>query len=169
MDTILIMKYDFDLNDCLMDNAGYLCEIFGLKLSDFTQWDTPLGHLVGMSNNEWLTVAYKTPSTQLAARPHLGVKELFQEIKSKPGGRINIVTATCLSEQQIAGWLNKYQLPFDRIIKTKVKSGPNQLVDDSPDTLRMRIKAGLPVKKFERPWNSDVDCPSFNDWRQFPL
>lgn len=166
-----VTELDIDLNDVLMKNMEHIIKMTGQRLTsqDFAIWDSPLGDKVGMTDKEFLNLAYKTPSTQLAAAAHSGAREFLTGFQER-GNRINIVTATCLSEKQIIGWLQKYRIPFDRIIRTSDKTSDRVLIDDNPKTLTARVKAGLSTIKFLQTWNKDIACPwSISSWQELTI
>ncbi len=163
-DLLKVEEINVDLNDVLMRNMEYIIEIIfkltGIRLTPrhFSMWDSPLGEIVGMSNENFLTLAYQTPSTQLAALPHQGAREFLTHFKST-GGAVNIVTATCMTVDQIVMWLEKHSIPFDEIIKTSDKMSAPLLIDDNEQTIKKRVEAGLPTVKFDQPWNVGIECP----------
>lgn len=159
---------DIDLNDCLMANMENICVASGGKLhpSDFTQWDTPgLGEKLDMPDQDFLDWAYNNPGLQQLAQPNPGASEAVQALR-EAGYRVRIVTSTCMTYEQIQAWLDQHEITVDEIVKTQEKLSKNLLIDDNEWTLRKREALGLPSLRFERPWNSNCDCPGFGNWSQ---
>ncbi len=158
-------ELDCDLNDCVMQNMECICEQSNGRLlpHHFTGWDAPMGKYMGMTDIEAQRWAYEDPAMQLCAIPHDGAKEALEMLRAA-GIKINIVTASCMSEGQIASWLNEWEIPFDRIVKTSVKMGGNLLIDDSLATAEKRHKAGLPTLVFSQLWNKGAPGERLDHW-----
>ncbi len=161
------MILGIDLNDCLMLNMEYIiyCSYGRLTPADFQVWDSPLGKKFGgITNKQFLDWAYKTPRTQLSARPAPGAREALGALKAS-GFEVQIVTASCMTTVQIQWWLNQYDIPFDGIVKQADKTDwPHRLIDDNEQTLWDRASLGLPSLCRRRPWNEGFSGAGFAHW-----
>jgi len=88
--------------------------------------------------------------------PFPGAARKLASIK-RMGFQIWIVTATILSLGNIEGWLGCAGMTWDKIIKTQDKRGLGTiLVDDSPITCKQFFDEGLPILRYELPWNQHL-------------
>ena len=163
------MIIDIDLNDTLMNSRDAICLASKGKLqpSDFTVWDTPFGDKLQMTDRMAQEWAYQNPELQMAARPNERAKEAMDWLKEH-NIFIRIVTATCLEIDQIVEWLERYNLPFDDVIKSANKISSNLLIDDSPTTIKARNELGLETIAFSQAWNRDQPGDRLYNWYDLP-
>lgn len=147
-----------DLNNTLMDQiAGIVRASKGrLTRADFSEWDVDNSAKMGMSKARYLAWAWQNPYSELLSPPfHNADRQLFR--LHQAGVKIWIVTATVMSDREIAGWLWCNGIIFDRIIKTKDKRGIGDLlIDDSPTTCEQFYSSGLPILRYRLAWNEHL-------------
>lgn len=158
-----------DWNNTIQDQIGELVARSGYKLSrqDFAVWDDPSGAAkLGITEEEFIAWCWKNEAIQEMAQPFAGVKEAIDRMKAK-GWKIKIITHSTLAISKIMAWFDKYNIPFDEIVKAKDKSQVywDILIDDNPIVLQQMIDKHLPVIKFALQWNYDINTHSFSDWR----
>jgi len=147
-----------DLNNVLMDQQGGIVRASKgrLTVSDFNKWDVDLSHKMGMTREQYLKWAWANPCTEMLSDPFPGAVRGLANIK-RMGFQIWIVTATVLSLRDIEGWLGINEMVWDRIIKMGDKRGiGNILIDDSPITCKQFADEGLPILRYELPWNQHL-------------
>jgi hypothetical protein len=147
-----------DLNNTLMNQiAGIARASKGrLKVKDFDEWDVDLSAKMGMTKSRYLEWAWSNPYTEMSSPAFTGAARGLASIK-RAGWQIWIVTASVLTLGNIEGWLGCNGMAWDRIIKTQDKRGiGNVLIDDSPRTCQQFFDEGLPILRYELPWNSHL-------------
>ena len=159
-----------DLNCTIMDQIGEIVALSGGKLTrdDFDQWDPPIGHKMGFSEEDFIDWAWKNEGLQINSAPFPGAQEALIGLKNQ-GHKIKIVTATCMTPSKVVAWLQYWGIPFDEVVFTKDKSKTyfDLLFDDCPEVLLEMIEKGLPVAKYSTGWNDQIDCPSVQNWLDF--
>lgn len=162
----------FDLDNVIRDQIGSIirsarCQ-YGAQLNRkmFETWDPPLGHLLGLPEEQFTAWAWGCPMIFAESRPMPGaVLALTHLIKTH---RIIITTATAwptLTEP----WLKRWGVPYHTVIHTQDKASVefDYHLDDSPSTLQKLAGLGRPVVRFAIPWNRHLThLPAVRSWPQ---
>lgn len=165
------MIIGIDFNNTIQDQIHCLVCLSGHKLSrqDFAEWDIPLGHKLGMADEDFIAWAWKNPAIQELASPFPGARGAIASLINA-GHSIWIITSSFMPASKIANWFDRNEIFFHQIIKTKNKAdiGVDLMIDDSPGVIDQFNALGRPILKFELPWNETVEAPGFSDWRVLP-
>jgi hypothetical protein len=172
------MKYHFkeptviiaiDWNNTVQNMVGHLCYLSQYKLTpqDFAHWDIPLGYKIGMEEKRFIDWAWKNAGVQIMAPPYDGARETINYWHGR-GDTILIVTSSFLPEWAIGQWFVRHNIHYDKIIKAQDKSRVNfdLIIDDNPLVIQEMLEKELPVLKRELPWNDNIQCAGFSDWRE---
>lgn len=136
-----------------------------IQLSAFNTWDAPLGHLVGISDDELTSWIWSDPMIFATAQPYPGAVQAVQRLYQSHN--ITITTSTAhpvLTEP----WLDFWGIPYHRVIHTKDKASVefDWHVDDSPIILPELEAAGRAVIRYALPWNAHLKhLPTIFNWR----
>lgn len=147
-----------DLNNTLMNQIAGIVRVSKgrLTVTDFDKWDVDLSAKMEMGQDQYLKWAWSNPYTEMLSAPFPGAALRLQQMK-RAGLQIWIVTATVLSLRDIEGWLGCAGMTWDKIVKTQDKRGiGNVLIDDSPITCKQFADEGLPILRYELPWNQHL-------------
>jgi len=147
-----------DLDNVIRDQIGSIINAAGrrygvfLSRDAFDRWDPPLGHYVGVPEDEFTRWAWGDPMIFAESKLIPGVWQAMTELASDH--RIIITTSTACPELS-EPWLRWWKVPYHDLIHTRSKEAIvfDLHIDDSPATLQKLAAAGRPVMRFDLPWN----------------
>lgn len=159
-----------DLDNVIRDQIGAIIDAtwqqYGFYLSRdlFHCWDPPLGHLVGLSDEEFARWAWTDPLHFATARPVTDAPGALRALHRDY--RIVITTNTCHPELT-RPWLGYWGIPHDEVIHTPHKHEVefDLHLDDSPLVLADLQRRGRRAVRFALPWNKHLtDLPTLSAW-----
>lgn len=153
------MHIAFDLDNVPRKQIEQICHEAYFKYgkiitpSMFNKWDPPMGHYLGISDEEFTAWAWTDKDIFRKAQSDLRVLEIMKDLESK-SHTVSIITSTACPELTL-DWLNLHKVVYHNLVQSADKSKEefDWLVDDSPSTLERLHKLGRKVLRFDLPWN----------------
>jgi 5'(3')-deoxyribonucleotidase len=162
----------FDLDNVIRDSVGQVCTLakhkYGIQLyrDQFNVWDPALGHLLGISEEEFIQFAWCNEEVFKNAMP---MPDAVRVMKSLKDDAIFIINTSNQFPNITTKWLRYWDVPFHKVIHTnnKLEVDFDIHVDDSPVVLEALHNAGRKVIRFASvPWNNHLNgkYPVANNW-----
>ena len=175
------MKIAIDFNETIQAQHNEIiksvnCE-FGLRLSfsDFDIWNAPIAKRYGIKNEAELnSFMWCNTDLQMIAKPFHNAQPVIYAMH-KAGHHIDILTSTCLDNDQLAYYLREHKIPYHTI--TNASSADKHahdfdlLIDDSPVVIEGMIKAcradQIIIKS--QLYNEKYSLRRFTNWDEFAV
>lgn len=162
----------FDLDNVIRDSVGQICTLaqrkYGKQLyrDQFNIWDPQLGHLLGVSEDEFFQFAWCNEDVFRYAQP---MPDAVRVMKSLIDGNIFIINTSTQFPDITSSWLRYWDVPFHKVVHTSNKLDVefDVHIDDSPHVLESLHAAGRQVIRFASvPWNDHLNgkYPSAANW-----
>jgi len=160
-----------DLNSTIQNHiAQIILEtkiVYNVKLTrrDFSVWNASIGKKYGI--REFDRFAWGNPELQTRAPVYKDAPFVINNLRGQ-GHVIKIITATCMSYEQVKNWLSKHGITYDEIAmgSDKTKVNFDIIIDDSPMVLAEMYQCARKYLIFDAPWNQDQLGDRAGNWQK---